>query len=196
MLYNVVLFVHILGVLIMFAAVGSTITGMIGLISSRDINVMRVWSSLTVKMDEFLPFSVILILLPGIFLVITHWGWKLYWVDLSLAILVLMTIAGPLVNLPRFKVISKTLKEHKPVVPSEEVLTLIQDKVLWNSVSIMTFEVLAIIYMMTVKPKLIGSFITVILGVILGLIFSKIVLTSFKSRHVLPVNHSIKKDLN
>ncbi len=176
-MYNVILFLHILGVMLMFAAVGITLAGMIGMIFSKETNTLKIWSKVAVKMDEFLPFSVILILVPGVYLVISSWGWQVAWVNISLAALILMSLAGPIINLRRFKDILLTVNAESGAIPSAKLVEKVRDRVLWNSVSIMTMEVLGIIYLMTVKPGILGSLITLVIGAILGLIFSNIFLS-------------------
>ncbi|MEO4054893.1 DUF2269 family protein [Solibacillus sp. CAU 1738] len=176
-MYQLILFLHILGVLFMFAAVGATLIGMFGMLHSKDNKTLKIWASLTVKMDEFLPFSVILILLPGLYLVFSTWGWNIAWVNVSLVALILMSLAGPIINLRRFKGILKAVIDESGETPSTHLLAKVRDQVLWNSISIMTMEVLGIIYLMTIKPPLIESLVTMVVCFVLGIIFSKIALS-------------------
>jgi hypothetical protein len=176
-MYKSFLFLHILGVMVMFAAVGITLTGMIGMVFAKETKILKVWSKVTVKMDEFLPFSVILILAPGLYLVISSWGWKVPWVNISLAALILMSLAGPIINLRRFKEILVTVNAETGDIPSAKLVEKVRDRVLWNTVSIMTMEVLGIIYLMTVKPGILGSLVTLVIGILLGLIISNIFLS-------------------
>lgn len=175
-MYQTMLFLHILGVLFMFAAVGITITGMFGMLHSQDNKTLKIWASLSVKMDEFLPFSVILILLPSLYLVFSTWGWNIAWVNVSLGALILMSLAGPIINLRRFKGILQIVNAETSEIPSPNLLAKVRDQVLWNSISIMTMEVLGIIYLMTIKPPLIESIVTIIICFVLGILFSKIAL--------------------
>lgn len=176
-MYGIILFLHILGVMIMFAAVGITLAGMIGMLFAKETNTLKIWAKVTVKMDEFLPFSVILILLPGLYLVITSWGWQVGWINISLVALVLMSLAGPIINLRRFKAILVTVNAETEETPSAMLVEKVRDRLLWNTVSIMVMEVLGIIYMMTVKPGILGSFISLVIGAIFGLIFASIFLS-------------------
>ncbi|MCM3567636.1 DUF2269 family protein [Neobacillus mesonae] len=168
MLYNVVLFVHILGAMVMFAAVGITLTAMISMLYSVKTEGVRNWSALAVKLDGLLPFSVILILLPGLYLVFTSWGWGNSWVELSLALLIIMTIMGPVINLRRLKAILQAASEETNELPSAVLLQKVRDRGLWISVSTMTMLTLAILFLMTVKLGMIGSIVTVVLAIILG----------------------------
>ena len=176
MLYNVMLFFHILGTVIMFAAVGITLTAMIAMLHDKKTVTLRAWSSLAVKMDGLLPFSVILILLPGLYLVISTWGWGHAWINLTLASLIMMTVMGPIINLPRLKVILTTVNEETDSVPSLNLLKKVRDRILWNSVIIMSMLAIAILFLMTVKPALLGSLITLVVAIVVGFIVANILL--------------------
>lgn len=188
-MYQTMLFLHILGVLFMFAAVAVILTGMFGMLHSKDNKVLKIWATLSVKMDEFLPFSVILILLPGLYLVFSTWGWNITCVDVSQGALLLMTLAGPIINLRRFKSILQTVNAETGEVPSSDLLVKVRDQVLWNTVSIMTMEVLGIIYLMTIKPSLIESLVTIVICIVLGFVFSKTALHVGSEKNKMP--HSL-----
>lgn len=51
MIYNVMLFFHILGTVVMFVAVGITLTAMFGMLHAKKPEALCDWSSLAVKMD-------------------------------------------------------------------------------------------------------------------------------------------------
>ncbi|PLT29569.1 DUF2269 family protein [Peribacillus deserti] len=176
MLYNVLLFFHILGTVIMFAAVSITLTAMIAMLHAKKTETLRDWSSLAVKMDGLLPFSVILILLPGLYLVFSTWGWRVPWINISLAVLMVMTFMGPAINLRRLKMILTAAKEETQSVPSSRLWEKVQDRTLWNSVIIMTMLAIAILFLMTVKPALIGSLITLGAAITIGFIVTHLVL--------------------
>ncbi|MFZ3591337.1 DUF2269 family protein [Bacillus sp. DJP31] len=121
-IYNIVLFLHILGTIIMFVAVGITLLAMISMLHSAKTERLRNWAALSVRLDGLLPFSVIFILLPGLYLVFSTWGWGNGWVDLSIATLVVMTFMGPIINLRRFKEILNAANAETNDVPSRELL--------------------------------------------------------------------------
>ncbi|WP_409300743.1 hypothetical protein [Peribacillus sp. SCS-155] len=176
MLYNVMLFFHILGTAVMFIAVGITLTGMIAMLHARNTETLRNWAQVAVKMDGLLPFSVILILLPGLYLAISSWGWGAAWVNISLAVLIAMTIAGPIINLRRLKAILEAANNEKSSTPSTYVLEKVRDTVLWKSVVIMTLLAVALLFLMTMKLDYIGSLVTLAIGVITGIFAANILL--------------------
>lgn len=176
MLYKIVLFLHIFGVVLMFAAVGITLSTMTAMLLSKETKTIRIWSSWAVKMDGLLPVSVVFVLVPGLYLVFTAWGWKFAWVNTSLILLLAMTFSGPIINLRRLKAILNLANTEKNASPSLELLRKVRDRFLWNSVSVMCMFLIGIIYLMTVKPGIVGSLVTLAITFILGLIVATILL--------------------
>lgn len=178
MLYNLVLFLHVLGVVIMFVAVGITLTAMMGMLQAKKVDDLKVWSSLAVKVDGLLPLSVIFILVPGLYLVISTWGWKTAWVNLSLVMLIVMTFMGPAINLRKLKGIAEAINSETDSIPSIDLQGKVRNKVLWTSVLIMTMLTIAILFLMVVKPAVNGAFLTIIVAILLGVITAGLILRS------------------
>lgn len=176
MVYNIILFLHILGTVIMFVAIGLTLTSMLAMLHATKMEPLRVWSSLAVKIDGLLPFSVILVLVPGLYLVYDVWGWGNSWVNISLGTLVIITLMGPIINLRRLKDILATVNNSTVSLPTTQLLDKVQDRVLWNSVCVMTMLILAILFLMTVKLELIGCLVTIFISVLMGLILATVLL--------------------
>lgn len=176
MLYSIMLFLHIIGTVAMFIAVGLTITAMIGMLHSKKTETLRVWANLAVKVDGLLPFSVIIIFLPALYLVITTWGWHVAWINISLAALIVMTFMGPAINLRRLKAILKAVETETASTPSTNLVKTVQDRLLWISVITMTALAIAIVFLMTVKLAFIGSLVTFVIAIVLGLIVSALIL--------------------
>lgn len=161
----------------MFVAVGITLLSMVSMLHSKTTENLRNWAALAVKLDGLLPFSVILIIVPGLYLVFSSWGWKNAWIDFSLALLILMTFMGPIINLRRLKTILHAAKAEKSSVPTNSLLEKVRDRVLWNSVLVMTMLAFAIVFLMTVKVAMTGSIITIVVAVILGFVAANIILS-------------------
>lgn len=178
MFYSMILFLHIIGAIIMFVAVGITLTAMVSMIHAKKVETMQTWAVLAVRMDGLLPFSVILILVPGLYLVFTAWGWSLAWVNVSLLTLIIMTVMGPAINLRRLKNILSAIEAEAAnrSVPPSSLMEKAKDRVLWNSVSIMTMLAFGIVFLMTVKVGLVGSIITIVVSVLLGFAAAKVLL--------------------
>lgn len=170
------LFLHILGTILIFIAIGLTITAMIAMLYAKKTEALRIWASLAVKADGILPLSVIIIFLPALYLVITTWGWQQAWINASLTVLIVMSLMGPAINLRRLKAILQAANEETASVPSAKLVNTVRDRLLWTSVITMSAFAIAIVFLMTVKLALIGSLITFAIVIVVGLIASTVIL--------------------
>jgi hypothetical protein len=175
-MYKTFFLLHFLGAILMFTAVGVNLLGMIGMVLSKETKVVRLCSTWTVRMGKFLPYSIILLLISSIYMVFTQWDWKLPWADASLGMLIIITVTVITIDLPRLKAINRVVKEEETITPSFDLMVKTRDHVLWSSVSIMAMEVAAIIHIMIEKFGIAGSLTTLVLALIVGLLYSKVIL--------------------
>ena len=165
------------------------------MLNSKTTDTLRIWAALAVKLDGLLPFSVILILVPGLYLVFSSWGWGNPWIDLSLTLLIVMTFMGPIINLHRLKAILNAAIAEENAAPSAGLLEKVQDRVLWNSVLIMTMLTLAIVFLMTVKLAWVGSILTIAVAIVLGFILANILIGRALSTEV-PITKKKSNSIN
>lgn len=176
MLYSLGLFFHVLGAVVMFVAVGITLTAMVAMLYADKTESLRLWSALAVKMDVLMPVSVIFVLLPGLYLVFSTWGWDHAWINVSLTLLLLMSVMGPVINLPRLKLILEAANEEAESIPSPQMLEKVRNRTLWTSVMIMTMLLVGILFLMTVKTTLIPSLLTIAAAAAVGFVIANILL--------------------
>jgi uncharacterized membrane protein len=181
MLYNVVLFLHILGAVIMFMAIAILALSMISMLHSKDTENVKRWSGLAVKTDALFPLSTLLILAPALYLVFSAWGWETAWINVSLAALLGNSFLGPVINLRRLKGILAAAEAETDAVLSTALLNKVRDPVLWNSVSIMSMLIIGILFLMAVKLALWGSLITMAIAIITGLALAHFMLAKNKA---------------
>ena len=168
MFYNVVLFLHILGSVMMFMAIAILALSLLSMLHSKDTENVKRWSGLAVKTDGLFPMSTLLILVPALYLVFSTWGWGTAWINVSLAALLGASFLGPVINLRRLKGILAAAEAETDAVPSIGLINKVRDRVLWNSVSIMSMLVVGILFLMVVKLALFGSLITMALAIASG----------------------------
>lgn len=168
MLYNVVLFLHILGAVIMFMAIAILALSMLSMLHSKDTENIKRWSGLAVKIDGLFPLSTLIIIVPALYLVFSTWGWGTSWINVSLAALLGTSFLGPVINLRRLKGILAAAEAETDDIPSTGLMNKVRDRVLWNSVSVMSMLVVGILFLMAVKLALFGSLITMALAVAAG----------------------------
>lgn len=176
MLYNVVLFLHILGAVIMFMAIAILALSMLSMLSSKDTENVKRWSGLAVKTDVLFPMSTLLIVVPALYLVFSTWGWGTAWINVSLAALLGASFLGPVINLRRLKGILAAAEAEMDAMPSIGLMNKVRDRVLWNSVSVMAMLAVGILFLMAVKLALFGSLITMALAVATGFGLAQFVL--------------------
>src|SRR5438067_1791317 len=103
--YSLALFAHIVGVLGLFIAIGLVWISMLWLQQARTMGQVRERIALASIQERLLPAASMLILLAGIYMTVTTWGWATPWIDFSLAALVVMGALGGAVINRRLKVI-------------------------------------------------------------------------------------------
>jgi uncharacterized membrane protein len=83
--------------------------------------------------------------------VFTSWGWRQAWVNISLVLLVVMTIMGPVINLRRIHEIDNAANATTEL--TAELMEKVKNKALWKSVNVMTMLAFAIVLIMTLKAQ-------------------------------------------
>lgn len=184
MIYNIVLFLHILGAVIMFMAIAILAVAMLSMLHAKDTAGIRLWSKLAVKIDALFPLSTLIILVPAFYLVFSTWGWGIAWINVSLAALLANSFLGPVINLRRLKGILSAAEADSQSTPSPELLSRVRDRVLWTSVSIMSMNIVGILFLMAVKLTLLGSLITMLVAIAAGFVLANVLLAKVKSAKV------------
>ena len=161
--YSVALLVHILGVLGVFIATGIEQVVLLRLRAARTTQLVREWVRVMDGVDKLFPPSTLLLVLAGLFMTFTVWGWGQAWIDVSLGTLVLVGVLGLAVNGPRLKAIGRAVAVLPDGPLPADLSRLIYHPVLNMSTSITAFLTLGIVFLMTLKPGWLGS-----LGIMAG----------------------------
>ncbi len=113
------------------------------------------------------PFT-LAVLLPGIYMAFTAWGWTTAWIDVSLALFVVMMILGPVLLGRRFAALHKAVQATPSGTIPPALAVQIRDRVLWTIENTFTCLLLAILFAMTIKPNLVGMVIVVGIALVAG----------------------------
>lgn len=171
-LYPYVLLLHIVGVIGLFIALSLELAVMSRLRAAKTTTQVHEWLTLSRVIDLVLPVSAVVILISGLMLTFSVWGWGHAWIELSLGLLVLLGILGPVINGPRMKAIQVAAQ----VAPVGEIPTalrkVISDPVLRAYVPIPGLVALGAVIMMVLKLDWLGSGMVIALILIVGLIFA------------------------
>jgi hypothetical protein len=179
-MYQIALFLHILGVICLMG--GHTLIHASLEVMRRVQQVERVrdWIAIAAGLDRFMPLFTLAVLLPGIYMAWTAWGWATPWIDASLALFLVMMILGPVLLGRRFATLHPLVKATPPGTIPASLAARMRDRALWTIENTFTSLLLAILLLMTVKPNLPGTVIVVSIGLIAGL------LSTVRTRQVAP----------
>lgn len=177
-LYQVALYVHILGVLTLFVAIGAESLAVWGIGRAQTQDEMRLWLRSAKGPEKMFPLAGALILIAGLYMAITLWGGA-PWVDLGLLGLIAFSVAGAVVNGGRFKALEKALEKATGASGAgalgDDVRREVANPTLRISLWAMSLGALGIVYMMIVKSDWVGSIAALASATILGLIVGAVV---------------------
>jgi len=165
MLYKVALFLHVIGALLLCAAIAIEWLCIINIRKADTIERIResvfIYSTVRKMGDR----AASLLLVPGIYMMVVVWH-NASWGVFGLFDLILIGLIGSMVTGRKMKKIAEIAKmENKH---PDELGSLSRNNSLWFSIKMRTAIFLGVIFLMTAKPGLAGSIVTIIISIILG----------------------------
>jgi hypothetical protein len=171
-LYPYSLLLHIVGVIGLFIALSLELAVVSRLQAAKTTTQVHEWLTLSRVTDVLLPVSAGLLLISGLVLTLSAWGWGQAWIDLSLGLLVLLGILGPVINGPRMKAIQVAAQAAPAGEISPALREVIADPVLRVYVPLPILGALGAVTMMVLKLDWLGSGVVIALALIAGLIIA------------------------
>jgi hypothetical protein len=169
-LYSIALFLHIVGSLGLFVALGLEWTSLVSLRRASTSEQAREWLGVLGGTRRLGPASLAAILLSGFYMMAVTWGW-VGWIVVALAAIVLIAVVGATLTGLRIGAVGRAAAaESGPLSPA--LRQRLHDPLLWTSVQTRTAIALGIVFLMTVKPDLTGALVTIGIAVVLGLVSS------------------------
>lgn len=172
MFYNIALFLHVMAGIAMFAVIGIIMVNVVRMRRAQTGEQLRERANVAFRADKLMPVILVLVLIPAIYMVFASWGWTTAWINTALIALLLASPLGPAVNTRRLEALANAAEEAPtgPLPPA--LLSQRDDRILWASCCTFTGILIGIVFLMTVKPGLVGSLATIVVAVALGLIMS------------------------
>ena len=170
-LYTFLLFAHILGVLGLFIGMGLQWVSILRLRRARTVGQAREWSSLARGAGRLGPISGALVIGAGIAMMVMRWELSTPWITVSLFAIAAMMAAGMGVAARRTKAIGRALAQDSSGADdllTPEVNGLTHNPALWVATQLAASLALGVVFMMTVKPDLGGSLLTLAVTLALG----------------------------
>ena len=159
--YAIALFLHIVGALGLFVALGLEWTSLLLLRRATTTEQVRERMRIASGVRGVSGAALATLLVSGIYLTATVWG-GVAWIAVALGAMVLMAVLGAALSGPRMAAIGRAV-ENGPLAP-------VPDPLLWVSMQTRVAVALGIVFLMTVKPDLNGSLLTIAVAAVLGLI--------------------------
>lgn len=175
------LFLHIVGVIAMFVGYGTVVLGTIALRrATRVEDVKAIANALTYGrrvglehisvIDVVAVAGVLVIAVTGLDMARYTGDWRMGWVQVAVATFVLLAPVGPFVINPRLHAITRAASlETSGDVPLG-LHGLLTDRVLTIAVRTSLAVLVGLVFLMAVKPSLLGSIAAILVAVVAGTI--------------------------
>ena len=168
-LYPYALFLHIVGAIALGAANFVILLVFSGVRGATTVASVRFWVAVAGRTRQVTALSPIVLLLSGVYMAFTSWGWTTPWIDVSLALMVAMAALGPRVLGPRFATVGKSAAHAADGAISPELHAARDTQSLWLGVAAMMALFLSIIFLMSVKPDLLAALLAVVVAVVVAM---------------------------
>ncbi len=166
-LYSVALFVHVLGAVGLFAALALEWAGLQRLRRATTARQVHTHAATFAVLPRLYIPSAVATLLPGLYMTVTVWGWVAGWTAVALAAMVLLAALGAILTGSRMAALGRAAAgEDGPISPA--LRQRLRGRSLQASVQTRTAIAVGIVFLMTVKPDLLGSLLTIGVSALLG----------------------------
>ena len=172
--YSISVFLHIIGALGIFAAIGLEWAGLSNLRRATDTAQVREWLRLLAAPRTVGGPSALLVLVSGIYMSATRWGPQ-GWILVALGGMVVIAAVGGVVGGRRAAAIGRALSDGAgPVSPT--LRQRLDDPALTVSLWTRTALLLGIVFLMSVRPSWGGALAAMGIALLLGIAASRPVL--------------------
>lgn len=171
--YQIALFLHILGALGFFIAIGVFYTAVLGVRRAKTVGPLRIWIGAAASVSGILfPISSLVILVAGIYMLVTFWGERAPWAGVALTAFIILAIGATFIQGRRMTALGQRSAAESESAPVTGALWAgAHDAVTWVSVNASAAFAIGIVYLMTLKPDALGSVIALLIALIIGLVF-------------------------
>lgn len=169
-IYTVVLFLHVSGAIGYFISMSIWLFGLSIMRRAQHVEQVRTIGNLIALSGPISGISLLLILVTGLYLAASAWGFRTGWIDVALISLILMAPLGAALIEPRRRALDRLAKEAPDGPIPETLEQRTHDPVLGIAIQTVITLLLGIVFLMTTKPALIGSIIVMAVALVLGLV--------------------------
>jgi hypothetical protein len=182
--YSIALFLHLVGVLALFAGIGLEQTGLRQLRNAPSLTQVREWMTLLRSLRRLDAPAGLIILVSGGYLA-EHGAGHHAWVAAGILGMVVMAVLGAAVGRPRLLAIARALPATDGPV-SSSLRGRLEDPVLRASAAARAALALGVVFAMVVKPAAAG--VAIVFAVALAIGFATTVTRSRRRPRQLAIN--------
>jgi hypothetical protein len=164
--YSIALFLHLVGVLALFAGIGLEQVGLRQLRNAGSVSQVREWMTLMRGRRRIDGPAALIILVSGGYLM-GHGAGYHAWVAAGLVGMVAMAVLGAGVGRPRFVAIGRAISATDGPVPAT-LRERIEDPVLRLSAATRFALGIGVVFDMVVKPSAVGAAVVLIVALAIG----------------------------
>jgi hypothetical protein len=171
--YQTALFLHILGAFGFFIAIGVFYVAVLGVRRAQTVGSIKLWTGAAAGISRIVfPVSFLVIVIAGIYMVVTVWGERAPWAGVALIAFIILGVGATVIQGRRMAALGQRAATQPDSAPVTDALwTQAHDAVTWVSVNASAAFVIGIVYLMTLKPDALGSVIALLIALVVGLAF-------------------------
>ena len=168
--YGIALFIHVTGALTLFVAVGLNFLSMLRMRRANDMNRFREWATLGRQAGRIIPVAILLIAGSALYMVLTVWGWHTAWVQVALGTFLAHGVLVSAIENPRLAALHKAASRLASGPTPAAMLASARHPLLWLCECVVTGTTLGMIFLMAVKPDLLGALVAIGVSLALSLL--------------------------
>lgn len=165
-IYSIFLFLHIVSSLGIFVALGLEWTGLRQIQTAMSLEQVRTWMGMLKNVRKVGFVSMLATVVTGTYMSVRYWGGEA-WIIVTVASLILLIVIAQVLTAPRMAALGKALFTEKGAL-SKTFHSLANHPLLSVSIQTRAAIALGIIFLKIVKPDLVGSLLTISIGIIVG----------------------------
>lgn len=170
MWYTLALFVHVLGVIGLFVAVGVVNIAYARMRRAVTLEQLREWTTTAQSAGKSIVFTSLVVLIPAVYMVIVAWRFTTPWVAASLITVIALAILGATVSGRTIERIAAMTQTASPGPIPRELRAALAAPHLWLIEGARVTLLIGIVFLMTTKPDLFGSVLALVIMLLLGII--------------------------
>ena len=167
-LYDVALFVHLLGLITLFIAFGILQRAGARLRAATTTGDVRRWIGLLQPTARMFPSAALMVLATGLYMMAQAWTLLTPWIAVGLMSLVVIAGAASGMLRPRLAAIATAVPSDGDEALSHDLARRVMDPVMWQTAAAINGIAVATVWIMTVKTDWIGSISVVAAAAIVG----------------------------